>query len=223
MDLPIPHNKLKTRVMIVDDHLIFVAGIKALLSFHDWIEVVGMAHNGEEAISKAKGLAPDIILMDIKMPIMNGLEATAILRKECPGSKVILLSMYDDIEFVSQFVDSGGQGYILKSNTAAELFQAIKLVKNGGAFFSPQISKTLLEVKRLSKLGSTEELTHKEQEVLTLIGKGHSSKQIAYELSISLRTVGKHRERIAHKLNIHTVSEFTKYAISKKFVNLNET
>ena len=205
------------RILIADDHPMMLTGIKTILNSRKHLQIVGDATNGEEAISRTKALAPDIVLMDISMPVMNGLEATAVLRKEAPEVRVILLTMHDDKEYVAQFVKSGAHGYIVKTGPPDEILSAIEAVHRGGAFFSPSISQAILSVQQ-SGNESASLLTEREEQVLKFIAKGHSSKQIAALMNLSLRTIAKHRETIHQKLNLHSVAELTSYAFSRRLV-----
>jgi two-component system, NarL family, nitrate/nitrite response regulator NarL len=207
----------KIKVMLVDDHPMVLEGIKSFLSSRENIEVIGEAMDGEEAISKVKILAPDIILMDISMPSLNGIETTRIIRNIDPSIKIIMLTMHDDEEYVVQFVKSGARGYVLKKTSPTELIQAIEAVNRGEVYFSPSISQIVL--RRLT--GEEEEddryegveLSPKETQVLRMIAEGSTSKKIAEEFRASERTIEKHRESITKKLNLHSVAELTKYAL----------
>jgi two-component system, NarL family, nitrate/nitrite response regulator NarL len=209
--------KQKIKVMLVDDHPMVLEGIKSFLSSRENIEVIGEAMDGEEAISKVKILAPDIILMDISMPTINGIETTRIIRDIDPTVKVIILTMHDDVEYVQQFAESGARGYLLKKTSPAELIRAIESVYHGEAFFSPHVSNTIL--REYQKLNQPKRntigvmLSDREFQVLRMIGDGMNSRQIAEKLYTSDRTIEKFRERIMEKLNIHTTAGLIKYAL----------
>ncbi|HEV8539112.1 MAG TPA: response regulator transcription factor [Bacteroidota bacterium] len=208
------------RVFIVDDHPMMQIGIKEVLSTHNRIQVVGFASDGEEVISRIRTLNPDIVLMDIRIPgAINGLEATAILQKQLPEVKVIILTMHDDEEYIRQFVKSGARGYVLKKSPPDELIRAIESVYGGQAYFSPAVSYALLKDQRRKNVDDApQDLTEKEVEVLILIARGLTSKEIADKMCISARTVGKHRETLMQKLNMHSVADLTRYAIAKKLI-----
>lgn len=210
----------KIRLLLVDDHPIVLDGIKSHLCAQPEFEVVGDAANGQEALRKAKLLLPDVILMDISMPHMNGLEAISHLRKQVPNAKILILTMHESKEYIAQVVRSGARGYLLKDSAPAELVGAIKAVHTGEVYFSPSVSKVLVQ-EMTSNTGSglngppEQPLTDREREVLSLIAEGLLNKQIADKLGIGVRTIETHRERIMRKLDIHTVAGLTKYAISR--------
>jgi two-component system nitrate/nitrite response regulator NarL len=208
----------KIKLLLVDDHPIVLDGIKSHLCAQPDFEVVGDAANGQEALRKAKLTLPDVILMDISMPHMNGLEAMTSLRKQVPNAKILVLTMHDSREYIAQVVRSGARGYLLKDSAPAELVGAIKAVHGGEVYFSPSVSKVLIEEMADGRKPSGPEqqpLTDREREVLSLISEGLLNKQIADRLGIGVRTIETHRERIMRKLDIHTVAGLTKYAIAR--------
>lgn len=215
-----PREKSKVRVLIADDHPMMLSGVRSVLSTQKRIEIIGEAHDGDQAIAMTKELLPDIILMDISMPGTGGLEASSILREEMPDVKVIILSMHDDREYILRFVKSGACGYVLKKAPPDELLRAIDSVSNGEAFLSPAIANALLKEQQQSSGKTSTGLTKREEQVLLLIAKGCSSKQIADRMYLSVRTVGKYRETIMQKLGIHSIAELTKYAIAMKLVDI---
>ena len=215
----------KIRLLLVDDHPIVLDGIKSHLCAQPEFEVVGDAANGQEALRKAKLVLPDVILMDISMPHMNGLEAIGHLRKQVPNAKILILSMHESKEYIAQVVRSGARGYMLKDSAPAELVAAIKAVHNGEVYFSPSVSKVLVQEmtdssRRPSDAPPQQHLTDREREVLSLIAEGLLNKQIADRLGIGVRTIETHRERIMRKLEIHTVAGLTKYAISRGMTSI---
>ena len=217
------HRKIK--LLLVDDHPIVLDGIKSHLCAQPDFEVVGDASNGQEALRKAKLSLPDVVLMDISMPHMNGLEAMASLRKQVPNAKVLILTMHESKEYIAQVVRSGARGYLLKDSAPAELVGAIKAVHAGEVYFSPSVSKVLIEEmadgnKRPSGAPLPPPLTEREREVLSLIAEGLLNKQIADRLGIGVRTIETHRERIMRKLDIHTVAGLTKYAIARGMTSM---
>jgi len=209
----------------VDDHPIVLEGIKSHLSAQDGFEVVGDAADGEEAIRQARRLLPDIILMDISMPHMNGLEAMTLLRKEVPNAKVLVLTMHDKKEYISQIFRLGARGYLLKDTSPAELVHAIRSIHAGELVFSSTVSRILVgelvsEWEKELKRPRSSELSEREREVLVLIAEGHSNKEIADRLLVGVRTIETHREHIMRKLNIHTVAGLTKFTIAKGMITL---
>jgi DNA-binding NarL/FixJ family response regulator len=213
----------KIAILLVDDHTVVRQGLRALLSAEEDIEVVGEAENGRLAVMLARKTNPDVVVMDVAMPLLNGLEATRQILKMLPSTKVLVLTSYGDDECVSQLMDAGASGYLIKQTAANDLIRAIREVQRGNAFFSPTIAKRLRDQCRESfatgqpprKSG---ELTTREAEVLQLIAEGFSNKQIAAELNISIKTVEKHRQQVMNKLNIHDVAGLTRYAITKGMV-----
>ncbi len=216
--------KNRIKVLLVDDHPVVRKGISACLARHDHLQVIGEAADGHEAVKKARELAPDIMLMDIDMPHMNGLAVTELVRKEFPRIKVLILSMHSNTEYVLRIIQSGAHGYVLKEAATEELVRAINTVHGGEAFFSPEVARVALNqfVRGSGSAGPTPgaTLTTREREVLVQIAEGLSNKEIANHLGVGVRTVETHRERIMRKLDIHSVAGLTKYAISKGLVTL---
>jgi len=216
-------NKSTVKILLVDDHPIVLDGIKSHLTAQPDFEVIGEASNGQEGVRKARQLRPNIVLMDISMPHMNGLEAVSQLRKQAPDTKIVILTMHNNKEYIAQVVRSGARGYLLKDSSPAELVRAIKLIHAGGVYFSPSVSKALIEEVAVGgQFGSPPMpgLSAREREVLVLIANGNSNKEIASQLGIGVRTTETHRERVMRKLDIHTVAGLTKYAIARGLVNL---
>jgi DNA-binding NarL/FixJ family response regulator len=213
----------KTSVLLVDDHTVVRQGLRALLAAEEDMEVRGEAENGRQAVVLAKKLLPDVIVMDVAMPLLNGLEATRQIMKALPNAKVLVLTSYGDDDCVAQMMDAGAAGYLIKQTAANDLLKAIREVHRGNAFFSPAIARRLRDQCReafttgQSPRRATE-LTSREGEVLQLIAEGFSNKQIAAELTISIKTVEKHRQQVMNKLNIHDVAGLTRYAISKGMI-----
>jgi two-component system nitrate/nitrite response regulator NarL len=216
--------KNRIRLLLADDHPFVIEGLRFYLAAQEQFEIVGEASNGREAIQKARDLQPDIVLLDISMPDMNGLDAAKALCKQNSQIKVLVLSAHDSREYVMQMILCGAQGYVLKDSSPTELSRAIESVYRGEAFFSPHVSKMLLnevisqpeESKR-----TVNDLSHRESEVLQMIAEGLSSKEIAFRLGISIRTIETHRERIMQKLDIHNVAGLTKFAIANKLIRLD--
>jgi DNA-binding NarL/FixJ family response regulator len=194
-----------------------------LLSAEEDIEVQGEAENGRQAVLLAKKLVPDVVVMDVAMPLLNGLEATRQILKAVPSAKVLVLTSYGDDDCVSQMMDAGASGYLIKQTAANDLLKAIREVQRGNAYFSPAIARRLRDQCREAfttgqSPRKATELTSREGEVLQLIAEGFSNKQIAAELTISIKTVEKHRQQVMNKLNIHDVAGLTRYAISKGMI-----
>ena len=213
----------KISVLLVDDHTVVRQGLRALLSAEEDMEVRGEAENGRQAVQLAKKLLPDVIVMDVAMPLLNGLEATRQINKALPNAKVLVLTSYGDDDCVAQMMDAGAAGYLIKQTAANDLLKAIREVYRGNAFFSPAIARRLRDQCREAfttgqSPRKATELTSREGEVLQLIAEGFSNKQIASELSISIKTVEKHRQQVMNKLNIHDVAGLTRYAISKGMI-----
>src|SRR5262245_59799554 len=212
----------KISVLLVDDHTVVRQGLRALLQAEEDIEVAGEAENGRQAVAMAKKDLPDVVVMDIAMPLLNGLEATRQILKNQTHTKVLVLTSYGDDDCVSQLMRAGAAGYLIKQTAANDLLKAIREVHRGNAFFSPAIAKRLRDQCRdafsTGKPMAGGDLTSREAEVLQLIAEGFSNKQIASELGISIKTVEKHRQQVMNKLNIHDVAGLTRYAISKGVV-----
>lgn len=213
----------KIGVLLVDDHTVVRQGLRALLKSEEDIEVMGEAENGRQAVMVARKTPPDVVVMDVAMPLLNGLEATRQILKLVPTAKILVLTSYGDDECVEQLMQAGAAGYLIKQTAANDLIKAIREVQRGNAFFSPSIAKRLRDQCRQAFAGGhavkkAGELTSREAEVLQLIAEGFSNKQIAGELNISIKTVEKHRQQVMNKLNIHDVAGLTRYAISKGMV-----
>jgi two-component system nitrate/nitrite response regulator NarL len=210
----------KIKVLLVDDHRLVREGIRSSLDPYGSISVVGEAANGNEAIRKVKELHPDVVLMDLNMPEMGGLEATPLVRKLNPGTKVIALTMHDNKEYVFQILRAGAQGYVLKDTSAEELVRAVESVARGEAFFSPAVSRILLQdfVQAEPEVKRAEVLSEREREVLQLIAQGQTSKEVASKLSLSARTVETYRVRIKRKLKARNIAELLKKARERRLL-----
>ncbi len=212
----------KVSIVIADDHPMMLMGVRALLSTEPRYEIVGEATNAEDAIAMAKRLAPNIVVMDISLPGMNGLEAAGLLRRDMPSVKVVILSMYEEHEYVMSFIRSGASAYVLKNNSPQELLVALDAVEKGQAYFSPSISGKLLKERQGQLKEALPVLNDREREVLTLLAEGMLSREIAAKLCLSSRTIQKYRENIMAKLGLHTVADLTRYAISHKLIPLDK-
>jgi DNA-binding NarL/FixJ family response regulator len=216
----------KINVLLVDDHTVVRQGLRALLQSEEDLEVSGEAENGRQAVMLARKTPPDVVVMDIAMPLLNGLEATRQILKLVPTARVLVLTFYGDDECVEQMMQAGASGYLMKQTAANDLLKAIREVQRGNSFFSPAIAKRLRDQCREAFTSGqpprkASELTSREAEVLQLVAEGFSNKQIAGELCISIKTVEKHRQQVMNKLNIHDVAGLTRYAIAKGMVERN--
>jgi len=213
----------KIRVLVVDDHAMFREGIRSLLEGYEDVEIVGEAAQGREAIEKVCQLAPQVVLMDIAMPVMGGLEATRRIQKESPNTRVLVLTQYEDSEYILSLLRAGARGYISKTATASELVSAIRAVHKGESFLYPSAATTLIE-EYLMRVGGEkneyERLTDREREILQLVAEGHTNREIAESLFISVKTVLRHRTNIMEKLDFHNRTELIKYAISKGLIEM---
>jgi DNA-binding NarL/FixJ family response regulator len=214
--------KKTIKVLIADDHPVVRRGLSSCLGKNAELEVVGEAGDGQEALQLAGKLRPDVVLMDIDMPQMNGAAVTEVLRRQHPEVRVLILTMHRQSEYVMRILQSGARGYILKDSSPDEVAQAIRTVHAGDTFFSPEVAQYALNrfVRSNAEGPRTSELTNREREVLILIAEGFSNKEIAGRLNVGVRTVETHRERVMRKLDIHSVAGLTKFAICKGLVAL---
>ena len=207
----------------MDDHAMFREGIRSLLQSYDDIEIVGEATQGREAIEKVRQLIPQVVLMDIAMPVMGGLEATRRIHKEIPDTKVLALTQYEDSEYILTMLRAGAKGYISKIATATELVSAIRAVHKGESYLYPSATTALIE-EYLMRVGGEESeyerLTEREREILQLVAEGRTNREIADMLFISVKTVLRHRTDIMEKLGLHNRTELIKYAISKGLIEM---
>jgi len=215
----------KIRVLVVDDHTIVRDGICALLALAGDIEVVGEAANGREALDMVEELAPNVVLMDIAMPVMGGLEATRRIRREFPGTKVLVLTQYDDKEYVFPVLEAGASGFISKIAASAELTQGIRSVYQGDSFLSPSVAKVVVEdYQQAASLRDRhdpyEQLTDRERDVLKLVAEGYTTQQIADMLIISPKTVEGYKTSLMTKLDIHNRADLIKYALRKGIITI---
>jgi len=215
----------KIRVLVTDDHAIVRDGICALLALTGDIEAVGVAANGREALEMAKELAPDVVLMDIAMPIMDGVEATRRIRKEFPKVKVLALTQYDDKAHVFPVIEAGASGFISKTAVSSELAAGIRSVYRGDSFLSPSVARFLVEdYQQVASMKESqdpyEQLTNREREVLKLVVEGHTTQEIAAMLVLSPKTVERHKTNLMAKLDIHNRTELIKYALRKGIITI---
>jgi RNA polymerase sigma factor (sigma-70 family) len=217
----------KARILLVEDHIVVRQGIKALLSDEPDLEIVGEADNGREALQAVMKLHPNLVLMDISMPGLNGIEATRQIRQRHPEVKVVVLSMHANEEYVFQVLRAGASGYVLKQSDSSEVLTAIRAALTGGSFLSPPISRAVVDdyVRRAEARGEGSDLdllTSREREVLQLLAEGLSNREIAEQLNISVKTVETHRSNMMNKLDVDSKTELVKYALRKGWATLEE-
>ena len=210
----------KIRVMLSDDHTILRTGLKMLIGAAEDMEVVAEAADGEEAIAQVETVRPEVVLMDISMPKIDGIKATKEIKRRFPETKVLMLTMHENDEYLFRTIQAGGSGYVLKKAADDEVLDAIRHVAGGGAFLRPAVTTRIVQdyLERVDKgeeADSFGRLTDREQEILRLIAGGHTNSQIATMLVISVRTVESHRAHIMEKLGIHSRAELVKYALRK--------
>jgi DNA-binding NarL/FixJ family response regulator len=214
-------------VLLAEDHKVVREGFRSLFKHERDIEVVGEAETGRQAVQLTRKLRPAVVVMDIAMPLLNGLEATRQIRKEFPDTKVVILSAHSDDAYVEQVAALGAAGFLLKQTSSYELATAIREVQKGKTFFSPSLSRRVEEFgqKSLDRGGQSRKkgnrLSSREVEVLQLIAEGKPNKQVAAELGVSFKTVDKHRQHLMSKLNIHDVAGLTRYAIAEGIIESN--
>ena len=213
----------KIRVFLADDHQLFREGIRSLLSRAPDIEVVGEAGDGQEAVAQVKTLVPDVVLMDISMPGMNGLEAAAQMKETTPSAKVLILTVHESNQYVSQMLQVGAAGYVVKSVSSSELVSAVRAVQQGNVYLYPSIAKMIIQ-DYLKQAATGQEnprdgLTPRETEILKLVASDHRNKDIADLLGISLKTVQAHRTSLMMKLGLHDRTQLVKYAIRKGLIS----
>lgn len=207
-------------VLLCDDHPVVRDGLRFLLEEAEGVRVIGEASDGRRAVGDAKRLLPDVVLLDLSMPLLNGIEAARQIAKEVPSAKVLILSAFSDDRHVQHAIEAGAAGYLTKETTANDLFQAIREIANGNTFFSPSVARRLLQQRQENLRNGRPprakaiELTSRQTEILQLIAEGHANKQIAGLLSLNIKTVEKHRQGLMDKLNIHNIATLTRYAVS---------
>jgi DNA-binding NarL/FixJ family response regulator len=216
----------KIRVLLTDDHTLFRQGIRTLLSAEPDMEVSGEAGNASDAVSVARQVRPDVVLMDIGMAGMSSFEATRLIRKDRPETRVVFLSMYDDEDYLAECVDMGASGYILKESPVDQLLTAIREVHRGGSFLSPRLLTRLVDGFRQQGSGPRQPrfgtLTKREREILKMLAEGRSVKEIATGFELSVKTVEAHKFNLMRKLDIHNKAQLVQYAIQKKIIRLQE-
>jgi len=215
--------KIKKRIVIAEDHTILREGLRALLSSAQDLEIIGEAENGRDAIQCAETMEPDLILMDLSMPKMSGMDAVREIKRRSPGIKVLVLTVHKTDEYILASLEAGADGYVLKDATKTELMSAITTVLKGKRYLSPEVSGKVidgyLEGKKSIKVRSVwDVITSREREILKLVAEGYKNKEIADYLCISAKTVDKHRTNLMKKLDLHSVSALTALAIEKGLV-----
>ena len=212
------------RILLADDHTVMRSGLRLLLERQPGFQVVGEAADGRETVEMSDALKPDVVVLDIAMPNLNGIEAARQIAAKLPGTSIVILSMHSDESYVLRALKAGARAYLLKDSAESDLINAIKAVTEGKAFFSPAISKMLVDdyMRRLQQRGvedSYELLTTREREILQLLAEGKSNKEVANLLNLSLYTVETHRGNIMQKLNLHSVPELILYAVRKGVIS----
>jgi two-component system, NarL family, response regulator NreC len=211
------------RILPADDHGIVRQGLRFLLERQPGMEVVGEASDGREAVQMAEAVRPDVVIMDIAMPLLNGIEATAQMLKHDPRIGVIILSMHSDEDYLVSALNAGAKGYLLKESAEVDLVKAIQSVARGTPFFSPEVAQTMMEdhvrfLRQRNLEDSYELLTEREKEVIHLLAEGKSNKEVATILNVSVYTVETHRMHLMQKLNLHNTAEIVLYAVRKKII-----
>jgi len=214
----------KLRVLLADDHIVMRSGLRALLERQPDMEVVGETENGRETAALAASLRPDVVVMDVGMPVLNGIEATQTIVTQCSSTAVVVLSMHADESYVMRALKAGARGYLLKDSAAEDLIGAIQAVAQGKSFFSPKVSRILAEdyvrvLKQKGEVDTYDLLTLREREILQLLAEGKSNKEVATDLNISPYTVETHRSHILEKLNLHNSAELVLYAVRKGIIS----
>jgi DNA-binding NarL/FixJ family response regulator len=214
------------RILLADNHRLFCEGLRTLFATRPGLDIVGEANNGRMAVRLARELSPDLVIMDIGMPELNGVEATRQIRAEMPHVKVLAVSMHSDRQYVAGMLAAGASGYVLKDSAFTELAEAIRVVGQGGRFLSPEIVGVVVDdyLQRLTPApgSAAARLSDREREVLQLMAEGHSTADIADRLHISRKTVETHRKSIMSKLELHSVAELTKFAVREGITSLDQ-
>ena len=208
-----------TRIILVDDHAVVRQGFKMILSAQPDMEIVGEAGNGREAVELAVQLKPDVVVMDVAMPELNGIEATRRLVASAPHIRVIALSMHKDNVYVREILRAGARGYLLKDSVAGDLVTAIRAVAAGESYLSPAVSNAVLDDYRRHVTNPIDLLSSREREVLQMLAEGKTNKEIAVVLNLSVYTVDAHRGRIMEKLNVHSINELVRFAVRNGLID----
>jgi len=213
----------KLRILLADDHIVMRTGLRALLERQPNLEVVGESENGRETVELVASLEPDVVVMDVAMPVLNGIEATKTIVTQRPATAVVILSMHADESYVMRALKAGARGYLLKDSAAVDLISAIQAVSQNKSFFSPKVSRILAEdyvrvLKQKGAVDSYDLLSSREREILQLLAEGKANKEVATALNISPYTVETHRRHILEKLNLHNPAELILYAVRKGII-----
>jgi len=208
---------MPTRILLADDHALIRQGLRTLLEGHGF-QVVCEASDGQEALRSAQKAQPDVAVLDISMPVLNGVDTARELKKSLPNTKVLLLTQHDEDQYVTEALRAGAKGYVLKSQAAEDLVHAIREVCRGSVYLSPNISRTVVDAYLSKKYASTDPLSGRERQVLQLVGEGKSTKDIATQLGISVKTAESHRARLMKKLDIHETASLVRYAIRRGLI-----
>jgi len=209
----------RIRILLVDDHAVVRQGFKMILGAQPDMEIIGEAGNGREAVELADQLRPDIVVMDVAMPELNGIEATRRLSTALPNTRVLALSMHKDSVYVREMLKAGAKGYLLKDSVEHDLLDAVRTLARGGEYISPAVQSALNSPYRMAATTPLDLLTSREREVLQLIAEGKTNKEVAVLLNISVFTVDAHRGRIMEKLNVHNVNELVRFAVRHGLVD----
>jgi DNA-binding NarL/FixJ family response regulator len=208
---------MPTRILLADDHALIRQGLKALLEKQGF-QVVGEASDGQEALRSVEKTQPDVAIIDISMPVLNGVETARELKKSSPKTKVILLTQHDEHQYVTESLRAGVRGYVLKSQAGDDLVQAIREVCRGSVYLSPSISRTVVDAYLSNEYVPADHLSGRERQVLQLVGEGNSTKDVALQLGISVKTAESHRARLMKKLDIHETASLVRYAIRRGLI-----
>jgi two-component system response regulator NreC len=209
----------RIRILLADDHTVVRQGFRAILEQQPDMQIVGEAGNGREVMSLAQETTPDVIVMDVAMPELNGMEATRRLSTSLPNTRVLALSMHKDSVYVREMLKAGARGYLLKDSVDQDLLEAVRAIARGGAYISPAVQPALMSPYRIQGSTPLDLLTSREREVLQLIAEGKTNKEVAAVLNISVFTVDAHRGRIMEKLNVHNVNELVRFAVRNGLVD----
>ena len=209
----------RIRILLADDHAVVRQGFRMILSSHPDLEIVGEAGNGREAVELAATLRPDVVVMDVAMPELNGIEATRRLTAENPHIRVVALSMHKDSVYVRELLRAGARGYLLKDSVADDLVAAVRAVAGGEGYLSPAISNAVLDDYRKHVTNPIDLLSSREREVLQMLAEGKTNKEIAVTLNLSVYTVDAHRGRIMEKLNVHSINELVRFAVRNGLID----
>jgi DNA-binding NarL/FixJ family response regulator len=209
----------KIRILLADDHAVVRQGFKMILAAQPDMEIVGEAGNGREAVEAAAQLRPDVIVMDVAMPELNGIEATRRIAENAPHTRVLALSMHKDSVYVREVLRAGARGYLLKDSPAPELVAAVRAVASGEGYLSPAVSNAVLDDYRKHVTDPIDLLTSREREVLQMLAEGKTNKEVAEVLNLSVYTVDAHRGRIMEKLNLHSINELVRFAVRKGLID----